>query len=423
MFHVKHFLFLILLPTPFVIWSFLSILWSQNLYLAAFGAVKIAEGYILYIFLTLFVPRGTNEHSLLNVPRGTFYNKLWTICSTWNKYQVIFPVFIILGVLEATAAILQFANQSSLGLSFLKESQIAVHQAGIAKIIISGYELIRPYGFFSHPNVLGAFLAITLTISLVYSHYKFKMFHVEHNKLLKTAIFIQFLAFILTFSKTAYIGLIISLLFAYFKLFHVEQSPSNIKYVPRGTVLLLNIICSTWNKSIRKLRMFHVEQWLITILAVLGTIFLIYKIDLYYFITQPFNERAFLQESLNIIMARSPLRGVGISQSVIGMQQYYNQTLEPWQFQPIHNVYLIVLAELGVIGLTLFLFFFVSILYNMIINVPCGTISSLNTVIIISCLLLISFLMLFDHYFWDIQPTFLLFWVFTGLSARSLLKD
>ena len=83
--------------------------------------------------------------------------------------------------------------------------------------------------------------------------------------------------------------------------------------------------------------------------------------------------------------------------------------LEKWQYQPVHNTYLLIFSELGAIG---FVFFVLFILYKIreIIDKEKGDFSRdltyLSICIIIPSFLFISF---FDHYFWDIKLGVIIF--------------
>ena len=101
----------------------------------------------------------------------------------------------------------------------------------------------------------------------------------------------------------------------------------------------------------------------IATLSILIMVFIIYIIspDLRSNLIQSIDERlTFLNVSRGTILANS-LFGVGMGQFVITMQKYGQIKLLDWQFQPVHNVFLLIWSELGIIGLILFVLF----LYRM----------------------------------------------------------
>ncbi|MFZ2192857.1 MAG: O-antigen ligase family protein [Candidatus Moraniibacteriota bacterium] len=305
-----------------------------------------------------------------NVPRGT---------STIMKS--FFVIIIGVGFIQALIGILQFILTHSIGLFWLKESQISPHIAGVAKIIFNDDVFIRAYGLFPHPNILGGFLVFSIIITTLY----LKMFHVEHlnNKLLKKcstwnilnkkefnnvprgtfSIFIdlikfnylnvilvaQFVAILLSFSKSAILALIIAFLYI---------------YVPRGT------------SSVGMLRkMFHVEHFKlkISILAVFisGVVFLSLNYEAY--LIKSTKERMdYIAISWQIISS-NPIIGVGTGQYIINAE-IINPNLAYWQYQPVHNVFLFIWSELGIVGLVLFILFLWKLFHlNEVENVPRGT--------------------------------------------------
>lgn len=571
MFHVEHIDWSFILPLPFLCWAGLSILWSQSHLLAWYSFFKLLEGYLLYVSLILFiVPRGTlpmlggkvtecstwnistssnheqklfhvEQFSHLNqqlelsniVPRGTiFFIWQWfkDKCSTWNIWELVFLAMVIGGTFQAFLGIGQFIRQSSLGLTFLQESQFVPFQAGIAKVILGGELFIRAYGLLPHPNVLAGFLGLTMLFTAAYPLvFRRKMFHVEHsccyviivprgtfgnlwNLIIKKCstwnnlsnnyqdqkmfhveqfglayrmvLFIQGLAFLLTFSKSAFLGLLVAVSYLIYKMFHVEQlynSQKILKNVPRGTFFgFWNWICkkcSTWNNPISNgilhSKMFHVEQWryVVAFLSLFLAIILFFGlINRQYFFMQSVQERFFIGQELLPIMSSHFFGGMGIGQSVLVMQDFFIEKLLSWQYQPIHSLYLLILAETGSIG---FLFFLLFLLYlnlgkSSFKNVPRGTIANTKRWIIKNCstwnnfwwkrthqqelfhvgqlvdagemvqnvprgtrqqktlsltissgMVFMGVISLFDHYLWDIQQGQLLLWLLLGLFVAS----
>jgi hypothetical protein len=470
MFHVEQWELAFSLPLPFLVWATLSSFWAKSYELALYTSLRLWEGYFLVLIAwSLFVPRGTIT---------SFSEK----CSTWNIWKFLFRSLIGLGLLQALIAIGQFLKQGSLGLTFLKESTFRVTDTGIAKVIIFDQVFIRPYGLFLHPNVLAGFLGITLLFTLAYPlvfHRKmfhveqygiqkvrfwknvprgtvfwiwkvikekcstwnkfsifFRMFHVEHSRMIyRTILAIQFLSFLLTFSKSAFLSLGIVALYIGNGVFHVEQISSSFQNVPRGTKRSFwkwcKEKCSTWNKFPLLSKMFHVEQKkniLLSIIALLSFFFLMRSLNWQFFLWQPLQERIFLQSALIPEIREDLLLGVGAGQSVLVMQDFFSEKLLSWQFQPIHNGYLILLEELGLIGCIIFLWgilccikmFHVEQISSSFQNVPRGTKSIVLLIRFLKGgLLYLLLISLFDHYVWDIEAPRLLFWFLLGLLVAT----
>jgi O-antigen ligase len=134
------------------------------------------------------------------------------------------------------------------------------------------------------------------------------------------------------------------------------------------------------------------------------------------------------------------------------MQDFFNEKLLDWQFQPIHNVYLLIFSEEGIIGIFLFLLFLLFIYTNITENVPRGTNKetiecstwnklknfiltmfhvehsekeinqkshALVNILISSIFFVILIIMLFDHYLFDIQQGQLILWIIFALAILN----
>jgi hypothetical protein len=432
-------------------------------------------------------------------------------CSTWNILQIILTTVIISGTFQSIVAILQFIEQKSLGLSILRESVLSPSSSGVAKIVLGGETFIRSYGFFPHPNILATFLVVSLLTMIVYPMlFTLEMFHVEHSNnkkivprgtifsllnriiekyfpwnksnsnhdkmfhveqfkylyIYRIVFFLQLLALVLTFSKSAVIGFIIGvsvLVLGIKKMFHVEHY-SDRENVPRGTSIELkpdgSRECSTWNICISRIKttkkMFHVEH-LFILFGIVFFVIIFTIVNLEYFVVQPLFERIFYIQSLIVLVQTNLFSGLGIGQFVLRIQDFFDEKLLSWQFQPIHNVFLLILSEEGIVGLGLFLWFIYYTYLKNDENVPRGTIGkddrakcstwniwklsimkmfhvehfhgdnlvasskgdkeAVKSLLIRAILVVILFSMLFDHFLWDIEQGKLLFWIVLALAV------
>src|SRR3989344_3738863 len=200
--------------------------------------------------------------------------------------------------------------------------------------------------------------------------------------------------------------------------------------------------------------MFHVEHLIIVIgLLLVGIV--VSTFDLSLFINQPLVERLFYIMPLFPLSKAYFFEGLGMGQFVVMIQLFFTEKLLVWQFQPIHNVFLLIFSELGIVGLSLFLGFLVYVFWKNQNNVPRGTLKTKTTqcstwnienqnhsmfhvehssyidkgedtetnrkVILISLcqslLIMVMIIMLVDHYWWDIQQGQLLLWIILGLMV------
>lgn len=442
---------LFFIPLIFVIFSFFSILWSQNQSIAVFRSIKLFELYILYFYIAFkIVPRGTKNFftpsSLFsNVPHGTFEN--------FTKWNNIFFIIITISIFQSIIGIFQFITQKSIGLFWLGESHISPNIPGVAKILFDGHILIRSYGIFPHPNIFGGFLLLSIVLSIIYKKsihkpllsntIKFNRFSIILGKInLDFIIFIQLLALMLTFSKSAIVGLLIALFYIYIpnilgrnKMFHVEQ-----KRVPRGTYSY-NVAYS------------HKFRVIILVIFILITMVYILWSNFNLLLSKSLYERIFYLNVSRGTILSNPILGTGIGQFVINMPKYENN-LELWQFQPVHNVFLLIWSELGMVGLGLFIYWIYKMFHvkqyipfrfhkqgvqrveegwnfsqeiqnrevvnndKSILENKYSYLSSFSTLHYFKALFFgIIFIMLFDHYFWDIQQGSIMLWTILGFIA------
>ncbi len=225
-----------LLLLAFIIWLIISAIVNNNYTeISAFYILKIIEFSLLIIYI--------------------YFNLR-------NKKRLITALFTIslAGFFQGLIAIYQFAYQCPLFKHpFLHkltgESTVYPHLPGIAKMVVDNEKFIRAYGTFPHPNLLGGFLILSISISIylllkhksyILSRLGFKYNNINTNKSqVRTSllslfwiilIFTQTTALLFTFSRTAWIGFSISLfLIAIFYIYHfssvsretIEKSPKN----------------------------------------------------------------------------------------------------------------------------------------------------------------------------------------------------
>lgn len=358
-----------------IIWLILDLIWhfKTNSNLNYYNALKYAE---------LIVACGTAYH----VFRKTSIKSLFL------------NVFVIFSSVESILALWQFAIQKSIGgfLHRLGESIIAPNIANVAKIVSSGTTYIRGYGTFPHPNLLSAFL-ITGIFILLYqilteTKLKYRFFYI-------LGLFINILGLTVSFSRAGYIALAF------------------------GLVLFFGFLIF-FDTAIGKMRV-----WL-TILYValaLATSFIIFKPFL---ITREtisddaVSARLTYAQIGGRMIKANPLFGVGIGESVLHMQQYSLAHLQPWEIQPIHNYFVLAVAELGLPGALIFILIFLSLLFGLIKKLRQLSDFTLVTYNLSLITILCSFLVLmqFDHYFYTLEQTQMLLWIMLGIITAEISK-
>lgn len=288
--------------------------------------------------------------------------------------KIIYKPFLFSVFLISVIGIVQFLYQSSIGgpFYFLGERKFNLFTVGIAKKEIFGVDLLRPYSTFSHPNSLAGFLGAS---------FLFLIFVVQDKSFIKKMVlFFSFVVIILTFSEGVFISLFIVFIYAFF-----------LHFLKKEQVLFSNLI-------------------LFSILIFLSL----------FLISFPYQNFKFLEEyeeiSLRFLLAKKagsflllrPLFGVGFNNFILGVSNIAFLYGGVWFLQPVHNIFLLILSELGILGFlifSLFIFFFFK-----------KVSSKKNLSLVFLFILLTGFL---DHYWLTLYQNNLLFFFFCSLALRS----
>ncbi len=383
-FYVLFFLFLAL--------AALSIIWAPSWQTALYYLIKLLEGLALLILVINF------QFSLKKIG--------WAL--------------VLSGTVQSLLGIYQFFTQQVLANKWLGLAEQLPQTLGASVVEFDGSRLLRAYGAFTHPNILGGFLAVCLIVLIV-------LIILAQRKKEKSLLWL-FLPTILaglffTFSKSAFLALIISLVFLAIFIFTNQAKPIKIIF----------------------------SQIILVIFAVLAILFLIYPQPV---ITRlqgearleqkSFTERANYLEQAKDLIKNNWLQGVGLGNYTLAL---YNQSLEKsasYDYQPVHNVYLLVFVELGILGFLIFILIIVKVI-SYIWSFPINKNLELLSVFslfkftsiydfylrrfywflgLTAIFIMILVLMVFDHYFWTQYFGIMLWWLGFGLWLKqvSLIK-
>jgi len=243
------------------------------------------------------------------------------------------------------------------GAYFLGERSFSLSTPGIAKVAINGIEVLRGYGTFSHPNSLAGFYLLIYAFVL----YSKKTAGVWKYVLLGTTT----LLIVLSFSKIAILGVL--LLSAYYTIRNLQNCLLCILSRIAVPLVLAIMIFSTQGDS------------------------------------QSLQKRVWLTESAMKIITSHPWTGVGLGNYL------YAQAAFPIPYayvflQPVHNVFLLSIAEIGIP-----LFAFITYLFSKYIK------KLLFDPQVQATLFVLILTGMFDHYWLTLQQNFLLVLVVFGL--------
>jgi len=208
------------------------------------------------------------------------------------------------------------------------------------------------------------------------------------------------LALFLTFSKNAVIGLFIAI------------------FVTNYLLYLYKNGCSTLNLAYLKLflkrKVFIKKNILLMGILVMILVNLHPSVESLF--SRSLDDRLIFQNVSRGAISHNLILGVGMGQFIPTMNRYSNMPLLTWQYQPVHNVFSLIWSELGVIGLMLFIGFIFAIFRSF--RVDLGTNPQLihRKAVFRGLFLAFLFMLLFDHYFWDIQQGMALWWIIVALA-------
>lgn len=319
--------------TLFVLKSIL----SRRLWFVAFSVITI-----LLTASTLF-----SENILLSAHK-VLHLSLWilfiaigsNIIKDYFQYFSFLMAIIISSLVQACISIYQFLQQKSVGLSFLGESQISPSILGVAKIDVSSIKMIRAYGTFPHPNMLAAFLLIGLAFTFFCFLRRTSTINIMrrnnfllncstwnnlaprnafriYEMLLYISSLILLLAIFLTFSR---MGIILSLplIFAFS---FISRRADRIYTISVSVFCFLLVIIFS-SSIISRLQEKQLSK------------------------AEPTSLRGIYIDASKRIIMEETLLGSGPGTNVI-KQLAISPRLNPWEFQPVHNTYLLIISDMG----------------------------------------------------------------------------
>lgn len=310
------------------------------------------------------------------------------IVKTKPKFdRIVF--FLSLSVIYSSGiAITQFFLQHSIGgiFWFLGERTFSATTPGIAQIplclprAVSCPLLLRAYGTFSHPNVLGGYIAVVMPLIIFNKTKKIPIFKM-------ITIILGLLALILTFSRSAWVAGVLGV---------------GIWYLVSG-----NSHLASWYKI-------HIQTIKPRMLfPVLFFVLFIASITVPQFLgdSESVVVRAQLNASAISLIRQSPFFGVGAG-NFLGQLPEVLPSRMIYFLQPVHNIYLLLLSEIGFVG---------SIILGWLLFTTIKDhkekFSIQNTMIRIS-LFMILLLGFTDHYAFTLQQGQLLFTLLFALVLQ-----
>lgn len=365
------------------------------LILALFGLILLTLFHVKRLDLGLYQTLKWSEVLLIVFyVSQTFKTKVQFLISSWMIFTA--------ALFQSLIGLIQFHMQHSINLGFLGEYIAPIGTPGLATIQFGGEKLIRAYGTFSHPNVLGAFLVLGLILGLFFVSrlaedeagesrraHETKQGTGDRGQkkimllLLSCSIFLLLLAIFVTFSRLAWLAAVLA---------------------------MISFIIYSWVKAYRSTTIVLVIVGLVSCATILIFGQGMLKSRVIESNSASVTDRSFFNRLGLELVSDKPMFGAGIGNYVSALQNKY--LLEPWQYQPAHNIFIFIGAELGLVGLCLFILILFEI-FSRLKNVRHETLTFTFAVLGIVFLLMSQF----DHYFVTIQQGRLMFFTVLGMIA------
>jgi O-antigen ligase len=316
-----------------------------------FGGYSIVISLLNSSFLSFF-----NAFRLL-LYIFTFYNLSKALKDILKEkifiYILIISIFLVL--FQGLVALLQFSGGTSVGLSFLGESQVVSGMRGSSFITLKNQLFLRGYGTFPHPNVFSGWLIFNIFLGWYLFENMFKKR--DYSILL---MLLSSLVLVLTFSRIAFLVCIVVWGAFLVKVFFNSKRIKNFAFFGLISERVLNLFTggdTSWSDRLGLMR------------------------------------ASFKMIKENI------LTGVGLGRFVANMGDTVPRSSNGiLLLQPVHNVFLLIISEIGLIGFGLFS----TLLYFFFKNKEW----SLR---LIMCLVAIFIIGMFDHYLFSLPQGLVLF--------------
>jgi len=305
-----------------------------------------------------------------------------------GRVQALVLAFSFGTVIPVFLGIFQFMQGFSSSSTMLGLSERVASRFGEVVVLIDGERVLRAYGSFSHPNIFGAYLAVC-------SFLLFTGYREDLSKKIKLVYLILLVScltgLMITFSKTALFALVIGLSCWFVLeregrrgLWQKKRWPIAVSFF--AVSVCLSLTFSLWQGRINVQDPIEIRSYTERTSQV-DEAFALWKIHLWI--------------------------GVGLGGYTEALQET-KPNLPAWEYQPVHNVFLLAAVEMGLMGILLVMVFGFLLLRNGIFTKKMWPFFAVFVV-----------LALFDHYLWTSwsgKTIVMILFVF-GLSFLKLDRE
>ncbi len=335
--------------------TFFSIFWAPDIYLALYRYIILVFGILLFYIIR----------------RTDFVNA-----------NLVIKYFLVGLIAPSLLAIWQFFTQSTFANKYLGLAYHASNVLGDSVIETGAGRFLRAYGPFDHPNILGGLMVLGIILVLYSSLRK----EINRNSrlfyLITLAIF--YLALLVSFSRAAWLALIISAPF----------------------VLLIDARRGKFQRKLIGFFLFLMIGISLAVIVPNRELFLARTNIESRLEQKSISEREIYLQQAQEVIIQNPVLGTGVGNYILELQKIIPGQAA-WFYQPVHNYWLLIWSELGFFGLLGMIIFWLAVFKKSLKK---------GLYPIVLALFVFS---LFDHWLWTQPFELIIFFGIVGLIFRD----
>ncbi len=338
----------------FEFFVFVSIFFAPEIKLAIYAYIRFLFG--LALFFLVSNPLFDSQKLLISFLGGSF--------------------------IEAVLGIWQFLFQASFESKWLGIARHFAWVLGDSVVETAMGRWLRAYGGLDHPNIFGGLMAVSILFLFIFIK--------RRSSIFCAALFVYWTAFIFSFSRAAWLGVLGGLIFYFLaSILKKEHRVFIIKSIL--SIFVLTIILSLIYNDLFFARLNSQN-----------------RLEL-----KSNEERIYLLQEAKYLIRKHIVFGTGIGNYNIAVFKEIDNSRPSYAYQPVHNVFLLIGVEVGVFGLISFLIFIFYLIYLLWQKHNFGALSILLSIFI---------MIMFDHWWWSLHFGILLFWFILGILSIDLPK-
>ncbi len=355
--------------------------------------------FVGFSFLSIFVSThfGFSTYFFIRLVLGVMFGFLvYCLVKHSGFFSAALGLFLS-ALVQSFLGLLQFISGKSVGLRYFGEVVVNETTQYVARTSVDGAVFLRAYGTMQHANILAAFLIIGFLAGafLFYKKYNKERRDILASALIASGLFIIALGVAATFSRSGWIAAFASgILFLGFVFFNHNGKKAGMRMCVLFAAIFVGVITSFGWAIIPRASLERDEP----------------SVEL----------RVDYLHIGSRIITDHPFFGVGIGNQTDyakeqGLYAKFGVS-RPRDFQPIHNIFILVFSEIGIFGVVSIGIFFAAFFARAFRNVA----RDINVAWLFSSVSTLFIFGLFDHFPWTTQSGIAMFWVLVFLLALSL---